>query len=620
MTSPAVDIAAWLRRLPHYLFLVDLLPGKRVLEVGCATGYGSQFLANHGAGRVVGIDRSLRRVSEARSRYRQSNLEFRCEEPGSVELEDGSFDCIFVPDAVDILRRRSVLAELRRLLVRQGHLILCGISADRRGAPGGASFYEFRDRLERLFSPVRMIAQTPFVGFSLIEYADDGGSPGIELDTSLLEVAGGETEPSDYVAVCGGSNMALRGFTIVQLPDREGALAVTAAITGSESVGAAAVAAAGDPERGEDPVVARELRSRLETSIEERARAQELIEDLRAQVEELRAQLVDSSTGSAERPIEWAPAAAPPAAAAPALAAPVPGAPELPAPGGEPEAPSATEQIAEALAAHRDVVRSLEIAVEEGQVYADELRGELELAQGQARRTEAAHKSAEARAARFEAELREWRTRASVAEGQLLRVARGGGNGQLGAGDRVKLAELERELARVRTDCHDTQKRLEAAVRRAERERDDLAVRLQRAEGERPVAVAAVRPVREGEVTSRLARLEGELGTGRDLLRQIEDGLTALEKEAARESVERAPSAWAAHRDQQLRELSAELGVKDAEITILHVGISALRTRLKELVGEVRRAAGSMRGRSADEMLEVIDDLTAQLAAFEERE
>jgi len=27
-----------------------------------------------------------------------------------------------------------------------------------------------------------------------------------------------------------------------------------------------------------------------------------------------------------------------------------------------------------------------------------------------------------------------------------------------------------------------------------------------------------------------------------------------------------------------------------------------------------------MRGRSADEMLEVIDDLTAQLAAFEERE
>src|SRR4030095_5127518 len=116
VTSPAVDIAAWLRRLPHYLYLVDLLPGKRVLEVGCATGYGSQFLANHGAGRVVGIDRSLRRVSEARSRYRQSNLEFRCEDPGAIELEDASFDCILVPDGVEILRRRTVVRELRRLL------------------------------------------------------------------------------------------------------------------------------------------------------------------------------------------------------------------------------------------------------------------------------------------------------------------------------------------------------------------------------------------------------------------------------------------------------------------------------------------------------------------------
>ncbi|HEU5054921.1 MAG TPA: class I SAM-dependent methyltransferase, partial [Kofleriaceae bacterium] len=204
MSSTSLDIAAWLRRLPHYLYLVDLLPGKRVLEVGCGTGYGAQFLANHGAGRVVGIDRSVRLVSEARARHRQSNLEFRCEEPGAVELEDASFDIIFVPDGVDVLRRRTVLAELRRLLVRQGHLVLCGLSADRRGAPGGASFYEFRDRLERLFSPVRMIAQTPFVGFSLIEYADDAGSPGIELDTSLLELAGGEAEPSEYVAVCGG--------------------------------------------------------------------------------------------------------------------------------------------------------------------------------------------------------------------------------------------------------------------------------------------------------------------------------------------------------------------------------------------------------------------------------
>src|SRR5690606_16388283 len=218
--------------LPHYLYLVDLVPGKRVLEVGCGTGYGAQFLANHGAGRVIGIDRSLRKITEARSRHRQTNLEFRCEEPGSVELEDASVDCIFVPDGTSILRRRSVLAELRRLLARDGTLVLCGVSADRRGAPGGASFYELRDRLERLFPPVRMIAQAPVVGFSLVEYGDEADAPRVELDTSLLELAGGEPEPSDYVAVCGGPAAAPRGMVVVQLPDREGLGAVTEAVTG----------------------------------------------------------------------------------------------------------------------------------------------------------------------------------------------------------------------------------------------------------------------------------------------------------------------------------------------------------------------------------------------------
>lgn len=122
------------------------------------------------------------------------------------------------------------------------------------------------------------------------------------------------------------------------------------------------------------------------------------------------------------------------------------------------------------------------------------------------------------------------------------------------------------------------------------------------------------------DVRVRLGRLEGEVDRGRDLLRYIEEGLAELEKAAAREATDRAPSAWAAHRDQQLRELSSEIGIKDAEITILHVGVSALRARLKELIGEVRAASTAMRGRSAAEMQDVMDHLSARLIAFEERE
>lgn len=560
MTWTAADssLGAWLRRVPAYLYLVDLVPGKRVLEVGCGTGFGAQFLASHGAGRVVAVDRSARKVSDARSRYRQSNLEFRCEEPGSIEMEDASFDCVFVPDGVEVLRRRSVLGELRRLLAADGHLVVCGASADRRGARGGASFYEFRERLERMFSPVRMIAQTPFVGFSLVEYGDEAAPLGVQVDTSLGELEAGEPEACDYVAVCGGPpGTRLRDWCLVQVP--EGGAGTVLASIGARAAQEPPGVAASIEEA--DSLVLRELRLRLEKTIEERARAQAQASELRDQLEELRRM--------ASRP------------------APVPDPDPEPEPEPDSDIESASEQIAQAMAAHREVVRSLEIAVEEGQAYAEELRAELEETAARADEAQRGRAAAEDRAARFEAELRTWRTRASIAEGQLMR-------GAVASAAAVAPHPVVFEVVRAA-------------------EVDSLQSDLARVRREH-----AAHP--ERDVRVRLGRLEGEVDRGRDLLRHIEEGLAELEKATAREAADRAPSAWAAHRDQQLRELSSEIGIKDAEITILHVGVSALRARLKELIDEVRRASSAMRGRSADEMQDVMDHLSARLVAFEERE
>jgi chromosome segregation ATPase len=585
-----------------------------------------------------------------------------------------------VPHGVDVLRRRSVLVELRRLLAQSGILVMCGGSADRRGAPGGASFYEFRDRLERMFPPVRMMAQLPFVGFSLVEYGADGEPPAIELDTSLLELSGGEAEPSDYVAVCGGRAAAPRGLTVVQLPDRQGLEAVTGAVIGRSAAADLAGQAAPGPgtERVDDPIVTRELRLRLESAIAERARAQAQSAELKAQVAELRRKLAAAEELAAMREVrevepareearEMEPVREPepvretePTREAPSLA-------EAEEVAAAPGLASPSQAVAQALAAHRDVVRSLEIAVEEGQAYADELTAELAEARARGEASEAARGRAEERAERLLAELREWRSRASNLEGQMLRLASAaeagqarprdtGGVGQVAApislasgttpNGQARVAELERELAELQRQCGETEHRLEAAARgaaqaasRAERERDELAARLRQAEdagppprasisvAERASAGSAGRRSRSDtgirratEMRDRINRVEGELGTGRDLLQHIEEGLAVLEQEASRDGGEPSASAYAAHRDQQLRELSAELGIKDAEITILHVGVTALRARLKGIIEEVRRAAGAMRGRSAPEMLDVMDQLSARLNVFEERE
>ncbi len=46
------------RRLSKYLYVAELIPRRRVLEIGCGDGASASFLMEHGAREVIGIDRS----------------------------------------------------------------------------------------------------------------------------------------------------------------------------------------------------------------------------------------------------------------------------------------------------------------------------------------------------------------------------------------------------------------------------------------------------------------------------------------------------------------------------------------------------------------------------------
>jgi ubiquinone/menaquinone biosynthesis C-methylase UbiE len=231
----------WLRRLPHYLYVADLIAGKQVIEIGCGSGEGARFLADHGAARVVGVDARSGKVEQARRRYSAANLTFRHEDPASMELRDHSFDCVFVPDGASAARRPALLRELRRILAPGGHLILVSASADRDPEAPGLTFHEIKDALEPLFAPVRMVAQTPMVAMSLVEYAEEE-SDNVALDTSLVEwTRAPDGVVIDYMAICGGSTDVARGFTLVQLPLGPGVHVVERSLGGNGHVAAAGI-------------------------------------------------------------------------------------------------------------------------------------------------------------------------------------------------------------------------------------------------------------------------------------------------------------------------------------------------------------------------------------------
>ncbi len=103
--------------------------GKKILDLGCGLGGPAMALvANHRAGRVVGVDvhrQQLARASElARNRGIADKTEFRLIEPGPLPFEDSSFDVVFTLGVIiKIAQKRELFAEVRRVLRPGGVLV-----------------------------------------------------------------------------------------------------------------------------------------------------------------------------------------------------------------------------------------------------------------------------------------------------------------------------------------------------------------------------------------------------------------------------------------------------------------------------------------------------------------
>jgi len=216
--SERANNESWERRLPLYSYLEPLWAGRKVLELGCGTGAGAEYLIGHGASRVVSLDSDQPLVERARARYRRPNLEYRA----VAHLADlgklgESFDVVVVTAADALLLRADVIAAWKRVLADGGRLVVAVGNADRTGAAGGAGgvgYYQLTDALSPHFARVQMFGQTPFLGVGMIEF--DAPAEGLRVDTRLLE---GEGEPaSHYVAVASNIEAVPLGYALVQVP------------------------------------------------------------------------------------------------------------------------------------------------------------------------------------------------------------------------------------------------------------------------------------------------------------------------------------------------------------------------------------------------------------------
>lgn len=148
-TSRFASVQEYVLFLMHtraYEQAARLAAGRRVLDLGCNVGYGTEVLAKD-ARLAVGVDVSVRAIEAAVEGVRTPGLTFRVIDGRSLPFEDGSFDLVVSCQVVEhVVDTESFLGEVRRVLAPDGLVVLTTPNAALRLDPGEKPWYPFHVR------------------------------------------------------------------------------------------------------------------------------------------------------------------------------------------------------------------------------------------------------------------------------------------------------------------------------------------------------------------------------------------------------------------------------------------------------------------------------------------
>jgi len=114
-----------LGHLHHYIFSAKNCEKSYVLDDGCGTGYGSYYLATHGAKHVIGVDISKNAITHASRYFKASNLEFHVMDSLDLKFKDNQFDVVISFDVLEhVSDQAKFVAEALRVLKSGGILII----------------------------------------------------------------------------------------------------------------------------------------------------------------------------------------------------------------------------------------------------------------------------------------------------------------------------------------------------------------------------------------------------------------------------------------------------------------------------------------------------------------
>lgn len=117
----------YLIHLATYKYCIPFVRGKRVLDYGCGTGYGTSLLSAY-CTKITGIDISPEAVNYAQSHFSASNLSYLQIKPAEIAplpFPDRSFDAVLSFQVIEHVQDTAVyLREIDRVLTPDGQVAI----------------------------------------------------------------------------------------------------------------------------------------------------------------------------------------------------------------------------------------------------------------------------------------------------------------------------------------------------------------------------------------------------------------------------------------------------------------------------------------------------------------
>lgn len=146
----------------RYRYVAPMVAGKRILDVACGAGYGSDLLAE-AAQFVAGGDISAETVAYCQAHYRRDNQKFEVMDIRDIPYPDKSFDMVVSFETIEhVVEGEQFLQEITRLLADDGMLVMSTPLGGPVGNPHHVAYYQrgtFAAYLRNFFGEVQLLFQ-----------------------------------------------------------------------------------------------------------------------------------------------------------------------------------------------------------------------------------------------------------------------------------------------------------------------------------------------------------------------------------------------------------------------------------------------------------------------------